>query len=83
MPDFSAVQSNYTDEARSVAENDCWLRSFCPEVSQHSLGPVFLGLNTLRKIYDVIPDENRDELHNKEAKLAVIIPAKEERSNRM
>ena len=29
MPDFSAVQSIYTDEARSFAENDCWLHSSC------------------------------------------------------
>lgn len=55
----------------------------CPKVSQHSPGPVFLGFNALRKIYDVILDENSDELRNKEAKLAVIIPADEERSNRM
>lgn len=31
----------------------------------------------------MILDENSDELRNKEAKLAVIIPAEEERSNQM
>ena len=45
--------------------------------------PGFLGFNTLCNIYDVILDENSDKLHNKEAKLAVIIPADEEQSNRM
>ena len=45
--------------------------------------PGFLGFNTPRKICDVILDENSDELHNKEAKLAIIIPTDDERSNQM